>query len=270
MSTTATWGQAKTFTLSVDGTVLTSQSLTGTTLWYTWDTTATANGTHTLTVAVSMNGQTATATLPVTVSNAAPPLLPPLTAAFTAPTAGATVQGVTTVGMASSGASGSSTFQLSLDGTIVSTQTVSGASATHDWNTTTVGNGSHALSLIVTDGAGRTATATVTVTVSNAPPPPPPPLSASFTAPTAGAKVRGITTVGMASSGALGASSFKLAVDGTVVWTQTVSGTTASYAWNTTTVSKGTHTLTLTVTDGAARTATATITVTVSNPGGPK
>src|SRR5262249_5394407 len=44
LSTTATWGQAKTITLSVDGTTLTSQSITGTTLWYTWDTTATANG----------------------------------------------------------------------------------------------------------------------------------------------------------------------------------------------------------------------------------
>src|SRR5207247_6704844 len=55
LSTTATWGQAKTFALSVDGTSLTSQSLTGTTLWYTWDTTATANGTGMLTAPVPMN-----------------------------------------------------------------------------------------------------------------------------------------------------------------------------------------------------------------------
>ena len=40
MSTTADWGTTKTFTLSVDGTTLTSQTFpTATTFWYTWDTT---------------------------------------------------------------------------------------------------------------------------------------------------------------------------------------------------------------------------------------
>src|SRR5207244_5489864 len=64
LSTTATWGQAKTFTLSVDGTSLTSQRLTGTTLWYTWDTTATRNGARTVTATVTVTGQTATPTVP--------------------------------------------------------------------------------------------------------------------------------------------------------------------------------------------------------------
>ncbi len=70
LSTTATWGQSKTFTLSVDGSVLTSQTLSGTTLWYTWDSTKIGNGARTLTASVTMNGQTATATLPVSVNNA--------------------------------------------------------------------------------------------------------------------------------------------------------------------------------------------------------
>ena len=48
LSTTAAWGQAKTFALSVDGTPLTSQSSTGTTLWYTWDTTKVGNGSRAL------------------------------------------------------------------------------------------------------------------------------------------------------------------------------------------------------------------------------
>src|SRR5204863_8273932 len=60
---------SKTFTLSVDGNVLTTQSQTGTTLWYTWDTTRLSNGTRTLTASVTMNGQTATTTLPVNVNN---------------------------------------------------------------------------------------------------------------------------------------------------------------------------------------------------------
>jgi hypothetical protein len=71
MATTATWGQAKTFTLSVDGTVVTSQTATGTTLWQTWDTTGVPNGARTLTASVTMNGQTASASLPVVVANGA-------------------------------------------------------------------------------------------------------------------------------------------------------------------------------------------------------
>jgi hypothetical protein len=69
LSTTAAWGQSKTFTLSVDGTVLTSQTLSGTTLWHTWDTTQVGDGTKTLTASVTMNGQTASTALTVSVSN---------------------------------------------------------------------------------------------------------------------------------------------------------------------------------------------------------
>jgi hypothetical protein len=69
LATTAAWGVTKSFTLSVDGTVLTTQNLPATTLWYTWDTTQIPNGARTLTASVTMNGQTASATLPVTVSN---------------------------------------------------------------------------------------------------------------------------------------------------------------------------------------------------------
>jgi len=69
LATTATWGQTKTITLSVDGTVITSESVSGTTLWSTWDTTKVPDGARTLTASVTMNGQTATTTLPVKVAN---------------------------------------------------------------------------------------------------------------------------------------------------------------------------------------------------------
>ena len=74
LSTSASWGQSKTWALSVNGTVLTSKADTATTFWYTWDTTRGGNGSRTLTATVTMNGQTATTTLPVTVSNNAPTL----------------------------------------------------------------------------------------------------------------------------------------------------------------------------------------------------
>ena len=267
LSTTATWGQAKTFALSVDGTSLTSQSSTGTTLWYTWDTTATASGSRTLTATVTMNGQTATATLPVTVSNAGappppppPPPMPTLTAAFTAPASGATVSGTTTVGLASSGASGSSTFKLAVDGTVVSTQTVTGTTATYAWDTTAATNAAHTLTLAVTDGAGRTATATLSVTVANAAP-----FTASITYPGAGAVVSGSQTVGMATTATWGqAKTFTLSVDGKVVTNQKLTGTTLWYTWNTKSVADGARTLTLSVTMNG-KTATTTLPVTVKN-----
>jgi hypothetical protein len=174
LTTTAAWGQAKTFTLSVDGTVLTSQSVTGTTLWYTWDTTAIANGSRTLTAAVTMNGQTATATLPVTVSNAtAPPPPPPppppasFTASFSYPGPGATVSGKQSVGMATTATWGQAkTFTLSVDGKAITSQSVTGTTLWYTWNTKSVTNGAHALTLAVSMN-GQTATTTLKVTVKN-------------------------------------------------------------------------------------------------------
>jgi hypothetical protein len=259
LSTTAAWGQSKTFALAVDGASLTSQSTTGTTLWYTWDTTATANGPRTLTATVTLNGQTATATLPVTVSNATPPT-PTLTAAFTAPASGATVGGTTTVALSSSGASGSSTFQLAVDGGVVSTQTVTGTTASYPWNTTTVTNGAHTLTLTVTDGGGRVATATLPVTVSNVAA-----FTASITYPAAGATVSGSQSVGLSTTAAWGQSkTFTLSVDGKTLTTQKSTATTLWYTWSTKNVANGVHTLTLSVTLNG-QTATTTLPVTVKN-----
>jgi hypothetical protein len=85
----------------------------------------------------------------------------------------------------------------------------------------------------------------------------------AFTTPTAGAVVSGVTTIGVAASGAVGSSTFNLAVDGAVVSTLTVTGATATYAWNTSTVRQGTRILSVTVTDSSARSATAVLAVTV-------
>ena len=193
----------------------------------------------------------------------ASPLAPAaLALAFTNPSSGAMVNGRATVSLSASGGSGY-TFTVKADGTTIYT----GTNTSFTWNTATVTNGSHTLTATLS-ADGATATATLPVTVRNESPPSPPepaPLSVAFTAPTAGAVVGGVTSIGMMFSGASGSSTFKLAVDSTVVSTQTVAGTTATYGWNTRTVPAGTRTLTLTVTDGAARTATATLAVTVGH-----
>jgi hypothetical protein len=261
----ASGGSGYTFTVKADGTTIAS----GTNPSFSWNTTSLPNGTHTLTATVTdSQNRTATASRAVTVSNAVTP--PPggagFTVAFSYPASGATVNGAQTVGLSTTATWGQAkTFVLSVDGVGLVSQSDTGTTFWYTWDTTKVGNGSRTLTATVTM-AGQTATATLPVIVGNgSAPPPPTPLSAAFTSPPAGARVSGTTTIGMASSGASGSSTFTLAVDGSVVSTQTVNGTSASYAWNTTTLAKGARTLTVTVTDGAARTATATRTVVVGN-----
>src|SRR5205823_430813 len=147
----------------------------------------------------------------------------------------------------------------------LSTQSVSsGSSATYAWNTGGVASGAHTLNLSVTDGAGRTATASVSVTVA-----PPPALARKSVGQGSGAAVSGTVTVNMAAGNAQGSpTQFVLQLDSAATLsTQSVSsGSTASYAWNTSGVASGAHTLNLSVTDGAGRTATASVSVTVAPP----
>jgi hypothetical protein len=69
LATSAPWGVNKTFTLKVDGTVIATTTFNGTTWWVDWNTLPTSNGVHTLQLSVTTGTETATATLPVTVSN---------------------------------------------------------------------------------------------------------------------------------------------------------------------------------------------------------
>jgi hypothetical protein len=267
MATSAPWGQSKTFTLTVDGTVILSQTTTGTTLWYNFDTRTIANGSRTLRLTVAYNGATATATRTINVANTSGTTTgsPPLTASFTSPGAGATVSGMTTIGMAAGGTSGPVTFTLTIDGTVVDRETVSGTTASYSWDTRAVSNGSRILSLSVTDGAGRTATATRTVMVSNTNTSTNATFTASFSWPNEGATVRTTLSIGMATSAPWGQpKTFTLTIDGNVILTRSMTGTTLWYNLDSRTIANGPHTLRLTVTYNGA-TATATRRVNVAN-----
>lgn len=104
---------------------------------------------------------TSTTSISVTVSNAA------LTVSFTSPADGALVSRTTTVGMADAGAIGASTFVLFLDGIVIFSQTVTGATSSSNWDTTGTPSGTHTLSVSVTDAAGRRVSAFRNVTVVN-------------------------------------------------------------------------------------------------------
>ena len=233
------------YTMTVGSSTVWSQSSTDTHVALPWVTTNTPNGPQTLVAAVrDASGNTGSGSVSVTVQNGSAP--PPLAASFTSPAAGATVASTVTVGLAASGGTAPYTYRLTVDGAQVFSTTTAAASASFAWNTTTVTNGSHTLGLAVSDSQSGSASASRSVTVQNTSTPP---LTASFTSPAAGATVAGPVTVGLAASGGTAPYTYRLSVDGTQVFSTTTAAASASFAWNTTTVTNGSHALGLTVTD---------------------
>jgi hypothetical protein len=136
-----------------------------------WDSTATRNGSHTLTaIATDSAGQHGTsAGVTITTSNAGPPA--PVVS-IGAPGAGATVSGSVTVTATVSSAAPPVSVQFQLDGSNIGSPV--GSPYSISWDTTAVSNGAHSLSAIATDNLGQaTTSAAVSVTVSNTGPPPP-------------------------------------------------------------------------------------------------
>jgi hypothetical protein len=163
----------------------------------------------------------------------------------------------------------SRTYTFRVDGAVVNTQTVSGASASYAWNTAGA-NGSRTLSLTVTDTAGGSATATRTVTVNNVTPPPPPPptgtLKVAVTQPGNGATVRGTQWVIIWVDGAAaGNKTYTLTANGRTVWTEANGSRPASFPWTTTSGPNGATTLTVSVKDASGNTGSTGVNVTVSN-----
>src|SRR5258706_255860 len=169
-----------------------------------WNTTATSNGSHTLTaVATDILGvQFTSAPVTVTVNNAPPPPPPDTTrptVSITAPANGAAVSGTTSVSVNASATVGVVGLPLNVALPILGAADTA-APYSVAWNTTSATNGSHTLPAVARDAAGNVSpvSAPVTVTVNNAPPPPPPdttPPTVSITAPASGATVTGATSV---------------------------------------------------------------------------
>jgi hypothetical protein len=197
----------------------------------------------------------------ILVGAADPPPPPPPpgspTVTFANPASNATVSGTTTVTMTGGGGSGTGySYRFTVDGSTVYV----GTNGTFGWNTTTVGNGSHTLVATVTDSAAKTGTASRVVTVSNGVGTTSPTVTLNRT-PASNAIVSGLTTLTWSASGGSGPYTYRLTVDGTTVYT----GPNRTIAWNTTTVTNGSHTFAVTATDSAAKTGTASRVVRVSN-----
>ena len=138
------------------------------------NTTAIANGTHTITaVARDAAGNTTTsASVSVTVANAdvtAP------TVSVTAPANNATVSGTVTLTATATDNVGVVGVKFRVNGTDVGSEDTTSPYSVA-WNTTSLANGTYTITAVARDAAGNTTTsATITVTVANSDTTPPAP-----------------------------------------------------------------------------------------------
>jgi len=232
---------------------------------YTWDTTKSTNGSHTLR-AIATDGagnSTSSSSMTVTVSNSHPDTTPP-TVAMTAPASAATVSGTVSVTATATDNVSVASVQFQVDGANAGTADVAAPYA-YTWDTTKATNGAHSLRAIATDGAGNSATSSaVTVTVSNAPPDTTPP-TVSISTPVNGSTVSGTVTISANASDNVAVASVQFQLDGASLGSPDTSSP-YTVSWTTTTASNGSHTLSAIATDKAGNSAKATnVTVTVNN-----
>jgi subtilisin family serine protease len=274
------------FVLKLDNaTTLSSQSVSsGATATYAWNTSGVPAGAHVLGLTVTDGaGRAASASISVTIAAAADATPP--TATITSPASGAWTGNSIALSASATDNVAVASVKLWGNGAVIATLPCSGAtcSGTVTWVTGPLAPAAYQVQAVATDAAGNCGLspavtinkdATTPVVPSGAScggaPPPPPALAAAITSPASGMTVSGTVTVSMSASNAQGSpTQFVLKQDNaTTISSQSVTGSTATAAWNTTGVAAGSHTLNLTVTDGAGRTATAAVTVTVSNGGG--
>jgi subtilisin family serine protease len=134
-----------------------------------------------------------------------------------------------------------------------------------DWDTTTVGDGAHAVTAVATDGPGQTGSDSILVTVDNLDGPP----TVTITEPGDGEAVSGTVTVVAEATDDEGVTQveFSYQADGGTfpIGTDTDGSDGWSVAWDTTSVSDGGYGLTAAATDTSGQTGSDSISVTVDN-----
>jgi hypothetical protein len=186
-----------------------------------------------------------------------------LVVTITAPTAGSTVSGTTTVRAQVSvvGALTVSNVQFKLDGNNLGAAD-SSSPYSIAWDTKTAANGAHTLTAVARDilGVGWTSPA-VNVTVFNDTTPP----SVAISSPAPGASLRGTITIAANASDNVGVTGVQFKLNGVNLGAEDTASP-YSIPWNTSTAGNGTYALTAVARDAAGNTATATtISVVIDN-----
>jgi hypothetical protein len=220
---------------------------------YNWNTTAVSEGPHTLSAkAYDAAGNIGTSSsVTVSVDNTDP------TVSITSPTSGQLVSGSTAVTATAADNNAVTKVEFYVDGNLKTTDTSSPYS--YSWDTTTIADGSHALTAKAYDAANNVGTSkTVTVTVDNTKP------TASISSPASGKTVSGTVAVTAAAKDVVGVTKVEFYVGNTKKYTDTTS--TYTYKWDTTKVSNGKYKLLVKAHDAAGHVGTSlAVTVNVSN-----
>ncbi len=207
---------------------------------FSWDTTASANGTHNISAkAYDAAGNAGTSdAVSVTVGNVIPDTTAPV-ATVSNPANAATVSASVNVLFGASDDVGVTSVELYIDGALVST--ISSPSGSFSWDTSSSANGSHTLQAKAYDAAGNVGVSgTTTVTVNNVVPDTTAP-TVQIMSPYSGSKVSKNVKVSVSANDNVGVISIELYIDGKLY--QTVAGSTANFSWNTAKVAAGNHSL---------------------------
>jgi phage replication-related protein YjqB (UPF0714/DUF867 family) len=181
---------------------------------------------------------------------------------ISSPSAGSTVTGTVTVTATASDDVGIASVKILVDGNEVGTATA--APYTASWDTTSVGNGTHAITATATDGAGnKTTSSAVSVTVKNDTPDTTAP-TVTITSPANGAVLAKTVTIAATATDDVGVTSVQVLVNGQAIGTDASSPYAVS--WDTTSRPNGTYSITAIATDAAGNSKTsAAVSVTVKN-----
>jgi hypothetical protein len=186
------------------------------------------------------------------------------TITVTSPAYGAFVTGIVNVTVNASDNVGVSSVTLDVDGIAVTSSSLS--PFTTSWNSATVANGTHTLTVTARDASGNRSSSSIMVTVSNtivvvgdliAP-------TVNLLSPANGASYNTGDVVNISSSASdnIGITNLSISINGIVVGSSASSSYT--YSWNTSSAASGIHTITATARDAAGNQAVSSITVTLN------
>ena len=184
----------------------------------------------------------------------------PPTVSITSPADGSTVSGPVNLSANASDNVGVTLVSFALDGASIGNS--SSAPYTVSWNSGSVANGTHTMTVTAFDAAGNNASAMVQITVSNVSSGDVTSPTVAITSPINSASVSGTLNVSINATDNVGVSNVKFIVDGNVQGTETTAP--YSFLWDATSVAAGFHTLTATATDIAGNSSSNSIQVTVN------
>jgi hypothetical protein len=184
----------------------------------------------------------------------------PPSVAITSPANGTKVSGNILVDTQVSSSSSISSVRLSVDG-VDAASASSGGAVEFSWNSESVANGTHTLTVSATDSANKTGQSSIAVIVSNSAP------AISVTTPANGSVVSGTVLVTTNVTSNLSISGVQFAIDGANLGASVTSAP-FQISWDTTSAADGSHVISAIATDSAGNKSSSSITVTVSNSAG--